>query len=617
MEVTCIIITDHDHNQSLQPCNLTNHKVYTVHTTIVNNPNRKNTQLGEVMVLLMHRKVLFSKRSLSAADMASSVPFLHGQTRPLQSRVVRSSGRAPVVAPCASSRDRPPYQQYMAEHMLKAVEAVHRGELSIRRAAEEYGVPRATLHDKVSGKVGLNVRCGSGRRLLTDEEESCLADFLVGCASIGYAKSRKEVLAIVQQILFSRNATTEVTKGWWESFRKRHPNLTLRHAESLSYARAVASNPDVINRYFDLLEDTMHANGLTHRPTQIFNCDETGMPFTHKPPKVVAGAGQKHPYSVTAGEKSQITILACGSAAGYTIPPMVVFDRKALKPEMTIGEVPGTFYGLSESGWMDSELFEEWLKNHFLQQIPPVRPILLLLDGHSSHYQPGMLRIAAAEGIIIFCLPPHTTHLLQPLDNACFASLKTHWGSACHEFCSQNPGKVVNRYNFSGIFHSAWAQGMAMRNVMASFREVGVYPINRDKVLTQLSGVSATSMHQPSLPFVPFCTPRQQHDATLAQTPQCAPLGIAPASHMPQGSVQIVGPAHPPSTPTGRSHTSSQSAFTSAEVRRFQTRLEEGYTIFLIRGTPSGCPPYNPMSQMRNRKSTLKSTKRYKPGGST
>lgn len=103
---------------------------------------------------------------------------------------------------------------------------------------------------------------------------------------------------------------------------------------------------------------------------------------------------------------------------------MVIFDRKALKPDMTVGEVPGTFYGLSESGWMDSELFEEWFKHHFLRYAPPIRPLILLLDGHSSHYQPNFIRTALAEKVIIFCLPPHSTHILQPLDNGVFGSLK-------------------------------------------------------------------------------------------------------------------------------------------------------------------------------------------------
>ena len=139
------------------------------------------------------------------------------------------------------------------------------------------------------------------------------------------------------------------------------------------------------------MADTLEANGLSGKPGQIFNCDETGMPLQHKPLKVVSLVSQKHPYAITSGEKVQITVLACASASGYTIPPMVVFDRKHLQIEMTRDEVPGTFYGLSNNGWMDTELFEEWFKNHFLVHAPSVRPLVLLLNGHSSHYSPSLL----------------------------------------------------------------------------------------------------------------------------------------------------------------------------------------------------------------------------------
>ena len=185
----------------------------------------------------------------------------------------------------------------------------------------------------------------------------------------------------------------------------------------------MTNDPKVINKYFDMLEEAIQENGLTNRPVQIFNCDGTGLPLSHKLQKVIARLGQKHPYAITSSEKVQITVLACGNTAGYSIFPMVIFDRKSLKPEMTNGEVPGTFYCLSESGWMDSKLFEEWLKNHFLSYVPLTRPLLLLLDGHTSHYQLNLLRIAAAEGVIIFCLSRHATHLLQSLDNSVFGAL--------------------------------------------------------------------------------------------------------------------------------------------------------------------------------------------------
>ncbi len=74
---------------------------------------------------------------------------------------------------------------------------------------------------------------------------------------------------------------------------------------------------------------------------------------------------------------------------------MVIWDRKTLAPELTTGELPGTIYGLSGNGWMDQELFKVWFSSHFLQYAPSARLILLLLDGHSSHYCPDTIRLAA------------------------------------------------------------------------------------------------------------------------------------------------------------------------------------------------------------------------------
>ena len=57
-------------------------------------------------------------------------------------------------------------------------------------------------------------------------------------------------------------------------------------------------------------------------------------------------------HVVNSGNKAHISVLACVSASGYTIPPMIVFQRITLTPPLTANEVPGMIYGLSASGWM-------------------------------------------------------------------------------------------------------------------------------------------------------------------------------------------------------------------------------------------------------------------------
>ena len=142
-------------------------------------------------------------------------------------------------------------------------------------------------------------------------------------------------------------------------------------------------------------------------------------------------------------------MLCCANAAGYAIPPLVIFKRQNLLPSLTVGQVPGTAYGLNaKSGWINGEICRDWYHKHFLLHAPAARPLLLLLDGH---FEPDFIREAASQGVIVFALPPNTTHVCQPLDSTCFRSLKLHWGNACSEYLAANPGKIVTIYQFSKL----------------------------------------------------------------------------------------------------------------------------------------------------------------------
>ena len=67
------------------------------------------------------------------------------------------------------------------------------------------------------------------------------------------------------------------------------------------------------------LKDTYNQFGFAANPETIFNMDETGMALCPRPPKVDARKGQKKVRYQTSGQKSQVTILACGSATGQII----------------------------------------------------------------------------------------------------------------------------------------------------------------------------------------------------------------------------------------------------------------------------------------------------------
>ena len=87
----------------------------------------------------------------------------------------------------------------------------------------------------------------------------------------------------------------------------------------------------------------------------------------------------------------------CGNATGQVIPPMIIYDAKKLWHAWMRGEVPETSYGLSDKGWITTELFQSWLTEHFLKHAVAARPLLLLLGWHSTHYQYELIQSACEK----------------------------------------------------------------------------------------------------------------------------------------------------------------------------------------------------------------------------
>jgi len=166
------------------------------------------------------------------------------------------------------------YKLWDTDKLERACEEVRKG-LSLRRVELEYGIPRSTIHDYVSGK---HIIGNPGhRRYLSNEEELELVKFLIGCANMGYAHSRKQIMSMVENYLINvKGQSITLTNGWWKKFRLRHPELTVRTAERLAYSRAVAADPQILTSYLEMLQRTLEEYDILNVPSRLFNCDESG-----------------------------------------------------------------------------------------------------------------------------------------------------------------------------------------------------------------------------------------------------------------------------------------------------------------------------------------------------
>jgi hypothetical protein len=85
---------------------------------------------------------------------------------------------------------------------------------------------------------------------------------------------------------------------------------------------------------------------------------------------------------------------------------------------------------VSPTGWTNNNLLLAWLK-HFDAHAKSVGAYrLLIIDGHESHCSTEFQDLCKEKKIITLCMPPHLSHLLQPLDVACFSPLKRKYGNA-------------------------------------------------------------------------------------------------------------------------------------------------------------------------------------------
>ena len=135
---------------------------------------------------------------------------------------------------------------------------------------------------------------------------------------------------------------------------------------------------------------------------------------------------------------------------------------------------------------------------------------LLIIDGHESHCSIDFQDLCKEKNIILLCMPPHSSHLLQPLDVACFSPLKRKYGDAVLGL-ARNRTHYISKETFLPAFKAAFEQSITKENIQASFRGAGLVPHDPQAVLSKLDVVVQTPVQSP-----------RQAAAWEAQTPRNA-----------------------------------------------------------------------------------------------
>lgn len=227
-----------------------------------------------------------------------------------------------------------------------ALEAVRSTNISVRDAADQFDVPKTTLNDKARGIVPISRKPGP-RTLLDEETENKIVRCLFTLANAGFPITTQQFITNVAD-LASKLKNNPFPKGlpgrkWFNLFRSRHPEISMRVAQNISKARAAVSE-DNIRNWFDRTRSFCETNGCLEAlndPKRIFNFDETAFFLAPVIGRVMAKKGSKTVYNVTkANDRQCTTVLMGGNAAGDMAPPMIVFKNKIF-PKNVSAKWPG------------------------------------------------------------------------------------------------------------------------------------------------------------------------------------------------------------------------------------------------------------------------------------
>ena len=172
----------------------------------------------------------------------------------------------------------------------------------------------------------------------------------------------------------------------------------------------------------------------------IYNFDEAGFAIgVIATAKVVTSSEAKsRPKTIQLGNREWVSIIQGVNSYRWALPPFIIFKAQNHLSAWyeDLGLPDDWVITLSENGWTSNSIGYKWIQ-HFdrhtnAHTVGTYR--LLILDGYKSHLSAQFQHYCIEQKIITLCMPPHSSHILQPLDVSCFAPLKLSYGKQIETF---------------------------------------------------------------------------------------------------------------------------------------------------------------------------------------
>ena len=252
------------------------------------------------------------------------------------------------------------------------------------------------------------------RNLLYDNVDQALAIWVEQALNTGLDLSGdilKEKAVAFAELL--NKIGFKASDGWLSGFKERH-NIK----EYVKHGEAGSAPILELPTYREQIKSITSQYQLS----DIFNADETGLFWKLEPSRVLSTG----PVAGRKKSKERITImLTCNANGTEKLKPLLI--HKYQNPRAIINVNKDTLkvkYYWNIKAWMQTTIFNDYLKDLNNEMKKQNRNILLLLDNAPTH---SISESTNLTNVRVYFLPPNTTALLQPCDAGIINSFKVNY----------------------------------------------------------------------------------------------------------------------------------------------------------------------------------------------
>lgn len=348
-----------------------------------------------------------------------------------------------------------------------------------------YAVPYSTLKHRFNGRLS-KAEYSAAMQRLSPPEEDAIVRWIEQLIDWGFPPTVSQLTDLTNSLLHDRGDSSSVHYGWHADFLERHPKFKLKWSKALDACRKDAHSEEIVTRWFDLYKETVDKYNI--KQENQWNMDEKGFAMgVLNSQKVVCLKSDLKKYALQPGSREWVSLIEAVSAIGKKLSIYCIFSAKHPKldwmdelqnPELVTVKV-------TQNGWTDVETGFHWLQHTFEPQTRPDSEDdyrLLLLDGHNSHVSENFVEFCWEKKIVPLCLPPHSTHLLQPLDVGVFLPLAMAYKARLREQCRFKAVNITKK-RFLKLLEEAREEAMTVEHISSAWRKAGLQPLDPGVVL--------------------------------------------------------------------------------------------------------------------------------------